>query len=952
MIRQLIRVIEAQRRIVFLIGVFLALFFLMLSTHFGVQHTESVRLDNITINNSANSHIQFLSELDKSNLTNVQGYEISFKGKALESNYGNFFQTDDGQNAIRLELNKPNDLSLIFFDNSEGIFKVTEKLSLNDWHDVRLVGEKNQFIKLFIDSKLVFYANSKFIEIYRDGNTLRLPPNIKVNDIKADFGTLAIGTGFSRGRDLVGEVSDFNIRIDFIPMWNLWNILAVGILLLLLAAQTLLTIKRLCAQKTSDTSPAIHQSMRLTSVLLLTVFAGNYIAGLGSVYQKWLPFLLVGSTIGVFPWIARLGDEWHLKPKMISFILDLLAPFLLIVFIVGGLQIHYLKIGIAATIFMFGAIFIVSVYAAIEIFSNQFFKNWKYFLWIVILGVASWVAVLELPNWINWNLAIQRSTPYAVVISLIIFIVLIEEFFYCASDNKKDCRWRVAILFTLILGAFSFLSYRFDTLFLGSSEYHWEYFVGPIRGLREGGWLLWDTPSQYGFLNILVASILPLKNSWQALYVFQGSLLLLVSVLYYLTLCRCVSKRYIFNFFIVVLTIYLADPSFIGPQLYPSSSVFRFLWCYLIFFLIVNLAFQNTKPIRFFWSCLPMWIFGCLWSFESAIYSSAICLLAAFAYLFSIKISPREDFVKRLFILIRVIFAAVLFLSLILLIISIYYKIRIGVYPDFRMFYEYALTYGGGFGEIPISKFGSIWIYILLFSGVYGTIFFINMRRQDSYYDYIVILGSLGIILSLSTYLIGRAHASNVTAVLPLISLLLVTGLASSQLNYFRNAPLYAIGFPIIFISLSGGLVQPSSIEILKEMKSFSTDISDRLRLPESNLAALIDVANITPDNYIAYYGFHAAMPIYMEGTSVKSYEKTWVLNPFQLLEEPISAKRREEVAMRSLSNRLQKEGYLIQAKGQFEDRFSDWKKIISKYYLIENEFENKDYVIFHLIKR
>jgi len=174
----------------------------------------------------------------------------------------------------------------------------------------------------------------------------------------------------------------------------------------------------------------------------------------------------------------------------------------------------------------------------------------------------------------------------------------------------------------------------------------------------------------------------------------------------------------------------------------------------------------------------------------------------------------------------------------------------------------------------------------------------------------------------------------------------------SGRENSLPNIPLYVLGFPIIFISLCGGLAQPNSIDYLSGIKSFNGDIQMRLRRPDSNLRALINEGGITPSDYVSYYGFNAAMPVYVEGEAVKTYEKTWVFNPFQLLEEPIITQRREEIATRALVNRWQNDVYVIQAKGQFDDRFDGWMKIFSRYYLFDKQFENEEYLIIHLVKK
>jgi hypothetical protein len=50
-------------------------------------------------------------------------------------------------------------------------------------------------------------------------------------------------------------------------------------------------------------------------------------------------------------------------------------------------------------------------------------------------------------------------------------------------------------------------------------------FVGPAELVRQGGWLLWDVPSHYGFLNTLVVAAVPVQSAWQAMHLVNGFLL-------------------------------------------------------------------------------------------------------------------------------------------------------------------------------------------------------------------------------------------------------------------------------------------------------------------------------------------------------------------------------------------------------------------------------------------
>jgi hypothetical protein len=66
---------------------------------------------------------------------------------------------------------------------------------------------------------------------------------------------------------------------------------------------------------------------------------------------------------------------------------------------------------------------------------------------------------------------------------------------------------------------------RADSLFYKGPDMpdmHWDYFIGPVQTVRSGGWLLWDTPSQYGFLNILLTALIPFRSAWDSFYFFSS----------------------------------------------------------------------------------------------------------------------------------------------------------------------------------------------------------------------------------------------------------------------------------------------------------------------------------------------------------------------------------------------------------------------------------------------
>src|SRR5207302_5517408 len=74
----------------------------------------------------------------------------------------------------------------------------------------------------------------------------------------------------------------------------------------------------------------------------------------------------------------------------------------------------------------------------------------------------------------------------------------------------------------VVLSLFAIASFATGPLFDIDSFHHWGFYTGTAELIRQGGWLLWDVPSQYGFLDELVIAWLPL-SIWESLYVLNAT---------------------------------------------------------------------------------------------------------------------------------------------------------------------------------------------------------------------------------------------------------------------------------------------------------------------------------------------------------------------------------------------------------------------------------------------
>lgn len=388
--------------------------------------------------------------------------------------------------------------------------------------------------------------------------------------------------------------------------------------------------------------------------------------------------------------------------------------------------------------------------------------------------------------------------------------------------------------------------------------------------------------------------------------------------------------RRCFAFALVVSGLFFADPALIGPQLYPSSSVMRFFWCYVLIFLLSRLQLRGLgwlSRYRLFGSL--SWVCGLFWSAESAIYASAIffsslLLLAWFSSEADVPLKKRAGPVL-----------AALSLPLGLAVLAalgtgLGYWVYLRHLPDWRMFAEYILGYGGGFGEVSLTPAGPIWIFLLALLGLLAAVRF---RRGFPPEARVAAAGLASLATGLwilSSYFIGRAVPNNVTALLPLIALALVLGCKLAEgTQPFSALALKFVSVPILTVLFASNFASPAFLPALLHFRSFRRDVAEELRPFDRELAELKQKAGVTPRSRVAYYGFAAAMPREELPAPIVSYEKNWLPTPLQLLEEPIAPGRRQLILSRYME-RNARTGFFIQARGEREDRAAEWLRLIS----------------------
>ena len=849
---------------------------------------------------------------------------LSFKNNDPTFSYGNLFQTSSSIGAIRIELQQPNKLLLILGDDH--IFLIAENLKPGELYSLEIQFQKNSLLKVMLNGK----------------------EHLKIADpavlgLKFPVDHFVVGTGFSLQRTFNGSIESFTANGHYlkptilaqIMQWLIIPTCLLGFVWLLLTLNNINfnSFKILtCAAKT-----------KVASIRMNSLFARD---SFGPIYLYPITMLGLALAIGL---MKHANQQYFGMLKWIPYLLLPIPLLLLAINNIAFKQQSYktIKVLFIALIGYLGYEFYL-IYNANELnrylflffsittISTLFFIR-KNYLINTFVSLASWLTIFELLNWRALAKSLHDS-PFPTIIFSCISILFIwvalspSEFIknfkpLRISNNSKYLNTSNALIFIGLL-LFFFLSFRIDSLFIPGSEYHWEYFVGPIRTIRDGGWLLYDAPSQYGFLNILLASLIPTQSAWQAFYLFQSTILFFSSALVLITLTRLSGKNLPLKMLVLLLvgsSFFFADPAWIGPQPFPSSSVVRFFCCYLLVICML-ISPENTFKKIFLASA---WCFGILWSAESSVYCTVI-------YAFAITADALQE--KSLASVLHslkthITSSGSLFLS-VLAGITIFYLIKLGHYPDFLSFYSYALGYASGYGYVPFPLNGPGNILVLLFLGL-GFLTLMVMRNREDSHLAMTLAGACGCIWAIGSYYLGRPVNQNIIAIFPLLTFCSLLGilLLRQKGRLSDCGPLISVAIPIHFLILAT-FYSPSWWNQVGTLKAFSLNISSQLPKASDTLNAAIK--EMDPKDAIPriFFGDGAVAPRLMGDLNLA--ELTWAPAPLQLLMPPISNKTREGILKRYLCRNSSKQTILIYQPGSVSKDFPQFLNAFDPYLQLE----------------
>ena len=427
------------------------------------------------------------------------------------------------------------------------------------------------------------------------------------------------------------------------------------------------------------------------------------------------------------------------------------------------------------------------------------YENLGYFL----LCILSWLSVLDSiwwPSSTTWT-----SNSFFGSISLIIGITLI--YFSQIGSTRIEGSWLNRLTLVFIVSSFLVLSFRQQFLIADSS-----FFAGVIQTLKQGGLLLWNVPSQYGFGNLLLAAALPFENPFQSLHYGNSIAIFGSSVLSWLILRSAFPGFFgiLTSAFLTFLSIFIYAgwvPNYWGPNSSPSTGGFRFLPVYILLFIVLKIgklvAEQNLQKIKTFLILGNLaWLLGCVWSFESLFFVSATWLPVFYLWGFQTKKSWHYYL------------DPLLLMTATVLCLTLYYQLTWGHRPDFSSFWEYAFAYTHGFGALPVNiEAGVFTLFWILAALVAVTATGLKNKAAWTFGP----LAATGAVWSTSIYFVSRSHENNI-AILTGV-LVAASGLTLAFSNLFQELKTYQVGLKIsilpYFMVLSAAFfANPTSMDL------------------------------------------------------------------------------------------------------------------------------------------
>lgn len=558
----------------------------------------------------------------------------------------------------------------------------------------------------------------------------------------------------------------------------------------------------------------------------------------------------------------------------------------------------------------------------------------------LFLVVLSWRVAVRMVWWtsfVNW---VAEST-YTYTVLLAALVLVTGSVFLGSARASRARPWMSRSATVLGLVILAMVSLRVDTLGAAPPSspwyargqcafYHWGAIVAPADLVRQGGWLLWDIPTQYGFLSTLALALMPFKSIWQSFYVLNAVVMFAAAAMVF-CMYRSLGRgwlNWIFSLAVALASVLLVqgwprplEPT--GPHVTPAVGAFRFFFCFALLAALVW-EFRSDPRARNPWPLLAgnvCWAVGTLWSVESAAYCATIWLPAYLALLCrrALALEPEGEtppWRARL----RV--AAWLAMPPCLLAaaaagITLYYVSHLGHGPDWMAFIDPASA--AKVFALPMQRDGTVLVLLLLFSTL-ATVAVACARSRRSIGALGLIGGAWGALWAVGSYFVGRSHEVNgvniysvAFAAVAVCLYLLQRDRAADRVAPFVKMALVPVLTMLVTMTFGVPAQLPATLAAIR--RGYQRRIDRALPRMDPYLTSLLDGAHVKFVEGVTPASWGSPLParVVVRGgpkprPRVVTY-RNWALPSVVLFPLP---EQRREIYMERYAERTQQGGWLV----------------------------------------
>lgn len=482
-----------------------------------------------------------------------------------------------------------------------------------------------------------------------------------------------------------------------------------------------------------------------------------------------------------------------------------------------------------------------------------------------IAGFLTWICSVELV-WTplnDWLMSGSAATGLSALAFGASFMLVLGQVLSEEAASFPASRWYRVAEMSIAGFVFFELAFRTDHLSFDFIPYHRSYWAGPADFLRAGHWLLWDVPTQYGFLSELAVAFTPGRNAWQSLYVLTGIVLVLEAMLLYVVLRRNGGgfANYCYSVALPCAVLFSSEATRFpfGARLYPQQGL-RFVWPMLaLFALYMRYMHRDCSEIARRWFIVGWiaWALGLAWSFETGVWTTLIWV----GYLVTeqaVRLIEGDVWTSVLAsCFIRRILPCLIIPLGLFGVVDGYYFARLGRFPDWSSFIEFSEAYANADVQSPpFNAFGPGLIVVLLLSGIatYGIVFALRKR----FAALPVVAASLAAVWGTSIYYVGEPFNQHVNALLEVFALVFAVLFAVEREERIANASLLFARLavvPTFILVIATAFGEPGRISTISVpfMPGFSFNGTRDFPAVRGEVAALMHRAGIKPDDPVNF---------------------------------------------------------------------------------------------------